>query len=1072
MANPNIAVTLSADTSALFSDLNKATAGVKAATDKLSGSFAGVGSTLEALKGPVMALASIFGGGALFGSAISDTINFSKEITKLSNVFGVSKQQATVLQIAIGDIYGDSDTFMAGASKFTKTLQANEDRITQLTGVRTRDNGVLRNGLTVMLEVLQGMDKYKAGIDKNLVAQELFGKSFKDMLKYAQLTTGVMLEAEEKVNKLGLAFGYVSETKIKAYRAAQNDLDDSFLALKKNISVELMPSLTTLGNILANVLVPVTKALVPVINAFMSAISMTTVQIALGVIAIGGMVKALGTLSIITKIIEYYQVYASLAKLEGVAVGVRNVQAFGSAIYTAIGPVGIAIGVITALAVAFEYLANQEKRAADNAKAVTDKHIERAEAMRDFAEKARAKFDIINDPNQSKNKQAAKDVLKSELEAFNLKWKAAFDYNALIKMSYEQQKDWASNLHTAGMGYASSELEARKKELESRKAYIQSLVGTTQVTDSGDDSNTSAITYTQHDIDLMLEADSQIKSLTDSIQSLTKAKSGLFNPDKPDGRNTKYLNSEQLKQQLEDARQSIIKADKRGSAYEMSLDELSKFWNNKIALVKAGSAEEAMVKEALLAIHKKKGDEDEALIQQQYKKEITNAKGNKEEIAKITDRHLMQTEERLGKHNERTRKLEEASGEVSLDFSRDKTHAQLIAEQGAAQLELDTIDNHIKSLNEHINAGIVEAGGYFGNFQELTFQKFDLLIKMKENELIITEREKGLQSSEVAKLKNEIALLKQQKQQEVLKPDYSEPVMGGIGANSQGTGAFDGMKDGLQQFKSQFISTANQLKSTTFNLFSGLQSTLNNTLMGLMNGQIRAGMALQSIWKGLGTTVAGELAKIVSAKIAGWIVDKAISAWDTLNTAQKVGEAGVKTGAKTVEAGAGIWASFSSMGPWGIAAAIAAVAIMIASITSLGGSPSGGGGGSAAALTPYSDRGTGLQFTGRAIGGLVNRPEFTLLGEAGPEVVAPVQGFKEYSLQLMSESINSFGAFMGARQAAIGSYSAMSSQYATVSGNSAAVKPGASLTITGGVFAEGAEKQIYNMLQNYQRMNG
>lgn len=1060
-SNPEIKVSVSADSSALFNELNKMTSGVKQATDQLSGSFNGVGNTLNALKGPVMALVSIFGGGALFGSAIKDTIDFSKEINRLSSVMGISKKDATALQIAIGDIYGDTDTFLSGASKFTKALNSNEERITQLTGVRTRDNGVLRNSLTIMLEVLQGMDKYKAGLDRDVVAQELFGKSFQEMLKYAKLTTETMLDAEKKVTDLGLAFGVVGEQKVATYRAAVNDLDDSFIAMKKNITVALLPSLSSLGDVLASVLSPTTKILIPIINGLTSALSMTTVQVLLAGTAVYTAAKAFAALGIAKTFISDLVVFNGVLRLEGAAIGTAGIKAFGTAVYSALGPIGIAIGVIAGLAAAFEYLSKMEERAAKGSKTVSDQFTAKLEATKQFTDQAGKYLTIYNDPNSSaESKSKAKRNLSDIIDIYKKEWKAtSLNLDDLIKLSANPDK-LKSFLNTQ-LDQATSDFDARIKQQEDKlvsvEAAIKAKLGKLKNPGKDETGATSVARYSEADIEKEIADSVTLKNLNQEINKLKKDRIALLDVEENKKTSKKPLTSEQMQVLYESRRAQLSSGDQ---LYKLNLDQEHDFWLEMLTQVKVGTGEYSSVKGNLKAIQEKRREEERKDIERDHKRALDELGQDKESRAEAEETFAADMLSRLGKHDEMYKKAEEAAYAAKL-ARRKETEKVLLETQtntlneGVQKYEL--MQEIVKQAEEQ---GLISKEESFKKFQDLEFKKYNAMILIKQLEKERAVVENGANSSEVTKLNGEIQKL-------TVARNYAANKLNEIMVPDQ---QLEGPLEGMMQFKNQFLSIAGQLKQATFNIFSGLQNTLQSTMMGLLQGQIRAGMVLQSIWKGLGTTVATEITKMVSAKIASWTVDKAISAWNSINTKKETAENAEKTSGNIVTGVSGFWASLSPMGWVGVILAGLAVAAMLASISSVGGNASGGSSATPAAAG-YSDHGSGLQFTGRAVGGLVSKPEFTLLGEAGPEIVAPESSFRDYSVQLMSESISGFMGFMNSKQAGISSYSAQASQFASLGENANSPRQTV-IQLNDCVVADGAEKQLYDMHQNYLRKNG
>ncbi len=92
----------------------------------------------------------------------------TKEANALSKALGISASEASVLNVALGDIYQSSDAMLTANKTLTKQLLNNEEAFTHL-GVATRDqNGNYRNSLEVMLEVNEKLLAFKEGADRNI----------------------------------------------------------------------------------------------------------------------------------------------------------------------------------------------------------------------------------------------------------------------------------------------------------------------------------------------------------------------------------------------------------------------------------------------------------------------------------------------------------------------------------------------------------------------------------------------------------------------------------------------------------------------------------------------------------------------------------------------------------------------------------------------------------------------------------------------------------------------------------------------------------------------------------------
>jgi hypothetical protein len=215
-------------------------------------SLSGLGSSLSSVNG----LASMLAGTLAVGfakNAIDETVKFQKETAALARTLGITAAEASVLNIALGDIYQDAGALTGAVAKMTRAMAEDEDKIKAL-GVATRDsNGNFRNSLTVFQEVGGALSKFKEGTDRNIEAAKIFGKSWQDVLPLMKLTSQVVDDARQKAESLGLVLDEQSGKTITDYRASMNDVGDVLLGVKNAIAQALMPSLSWMGNWFASI---------------------------------------------------------------------------------------------------------------------------------------------------------------------------------------------------------------------------------------------------------------------------------------------------------------------------------------------------------------------------------------------------------------------------------------------------------------------------------------------------------------------------------------------------------------------------------------------------------------------------------------------------------------------------------------------------------------------------------------------------------------------------------------------------------------------------------------------------
>jgi len=213
---------------------------------KVGGLFSGLTSQFGKLSGLVGALSGLLAGG-LFKASVDATKDFTLESNKLARVLGVTATEASTLNVALGDIYADSETFTSASAKLAKQLRDNEAALNHL-GLRTREaNGEYRSLKDLMLDSIQVVNGYKQGTDRNLASTVAWGKGAEEAAALLKLNNQVLDEARAKQEALGLVVGVENVAALARFRAMQNDVGDMLLALKKVIGDALMPVLTKLG---------------------------------------------------------------------------------------------------------------------------------------------------------------------------------------------------------------------------------------------------------------------------------------------------------------------------------------------------------------------------------------------------------------------------------------------------------------------------------------------------------------------------------------------------------------------------------------------------------------------------------------------------------------------------------------------------------------------------------------------------------------------------------------------------------------------------------------------------------
>ena len=219
--------------------------------DKVEAKFQPMNDTLGKFRAAWAAAAAVVGVGMLAKKGIDEAVQLTVETQKLARALNIGATEANNWRIAIGDVYGSTDEFITLTQAMNRQLRNNEDGLKAM-GLATRDaNGDFRDQKDLVLDALGVLREYKAGTDRNLAAQELFGRGVSVTSELLDLNAQRIDDAREKAEALGAVVGQENVEAVSAYRAAMNDAGDVVEALWKAVGDMLMPVMTELANFLA-----------------------------------------------------------------------------------------------------------------------------------------------------------------------------------------------------------------------------------------------------------------------------------------------------------------------------------------------------------------------------------------------------------------------------------------------------------------------------------------------------------------------------------------------------------------------------------------------------------------------------------------------------------------------------------------------------------------------------------------------------------------------------------------------------------------------------------------------------
>ncbi|MDZ7595875.1 MAG: hypothetical protein U0932_14600 [Thiobacillus sp.] len=248
MADNKAKIVVDGDVSPLRQKLRDAGRDLKQFGDEGKSSVEGIGGPLKALQSKFIAIGAVLAGGAVFKEAVAATAEWTQESVDLAAALGMSATAASDLKNALSAEGVNVDEFVTAGQKLSAVLRSNEESLTAV-GLVTRDAaGNLRPLNEMTIEAIELLDKYKAGTDRAVAADIMFGRGFKLNGDLAKINTSIIAEYADKQRELGMVMSEENVQAFEDYEQAGKDSAQTMRAMQQTIGNALLPVLTKLAN--------------------------------------------------------------------------------------------------------------------------------------------------------------------------------------------------------------------------------------------------------------------------------------------------------------------------------------------------------------------------------------------------------------------------------------------------------------------------------------------------------------------------------------------------------------------------------------------------------------------------------------------------------------------------------------------------------------------------------------------------------------------------------------------------------------------------------------------------------
>lgn len=209
--------------------------GLKKTLDGLGTVAAGAGKALMALGTAAM--------GAVTGLAamVVKSSDAAGELVDLSAQTGLSTTQIQELDYAATLMGVDVGTITNSMAKFTNVIEGADSGVGPMAddmatlGVSVRDsNGVLRDSNEVYFEALNALGQLENETQKEIIAQNLFGKSYQELTPLINTSAEEMAAMKEEAHQMGAV---MDEEAVSGLESFGDELDKLKMGLKGNIGM-------------------------------------------------------------------------------------------------------------------------------------------------------------------------------------------------------------------------------------------------------------------------------------------------------------------------------------------------------------------------------------------------------------------------------------------------------------------------------------------------------------------------------------------------------------------------------------------------------------------------------------------------------------------------------------------------------------------------------------------------------------------------------------------------------------------------------------------------------------------
>ena len=248
MADEGAKVVIGGDATGVVGASKEAAAAVKASVESMVASFDGLKGQFGMVTKGFAAITAAVAGGSALKDFVADAVAVTTSAVAMGKSLGISTTDASTFRSALNGLGVDTDLVALAGKRVTMALSQGGEKFKAL-GIATKDSsGEFRNSRDIMLDVNEKLRGFREGTDRNIEAMKIYGRSYADLMPFIQKFKGETEESRQTAIDLNLVVGQESVDAAAKYKLAKAGLGEVMEGVKRTIGEGLIPRLTEMAN--------------------------------------------------------------------------------------------------------------------------------------------------------------------------------------------------------------------------------------------------------------------------------------------------------------------------------------------------------------------------------------------------------------------------------------------------------------------------------------------------------------------------------------------------------------------------------------------------------------------------------------------------------------------------------------------------------------------------------------------------------------------------------------------------------------------------------------------------------